>query len=163
MWTLYGLEQYLLTVLVVLFYACIVLCIMYMTIQPTRLPIHWFVLYCIVLYCNYPCRPQPMALPLANRRHLPWLKRAFLLCVAMFLCVWLTTVVRSAMTPLVKSTGSFLADVAQVRSSEWYIGPIVGPMNLVEFCFSLICDLPPQLFPAHFVPMFHDVSLDTIQ
>ena len=44
MWTLYGLEQYLLTVVVVLFYACIVLCIMYMTIQPTRLPINWFVL-----------------------------------------------------------------------------------------------------------------------
>ena len=35
-----ALEQYLLTVLVVLFYACIVLCIMYMTIQPTRLPIN---------------------------------------------------------------------------------------------------------------------------
>ena len=31
---------------VVLFYACIVLCIMYMTIQPTRLPLIWFVYIC---------------------------------------------------------------------------------------------------------------------
>ena len=36
----FNLEQYLLTVVVVLLYACVVLCIMYMTIQPTRLPIN---------------------------------------------------------------------------------------------------------------------------
>ena len=39
------------TVVVVLFYACIVLCIMYMTIQPTRLPINWFVSLYHLLLC----------------------------------------------------------------------------------------------------------------